>query len=360
MLVNITLSLSDETIDSSINMSETTNNDIVDDFQDIFNPLEIRIIYFLIWIIYMTLSNVFFVILILYEKYGEDIMKRSINNRLWSQLGLLIILHNCVCSTIFLLRFIFGPLYFGLALFETFIINFYISWVYLALAEISVMKALWIYKFSWIAGIDENFAGRFLLKFNLGYSVIFHTARFVHSFSYDSSFSYLFFVNVTISFLFNYRFFIGSFFYTVHFQVLSGIKITQRPRLYGQISSIIFLVSVIALVITNIKKMKERYKERRFHQNIIVNLNVQQQHNEGQLRLNNVKNNFPLLSGLQITLLVGVVLTCHVTFWFLHYTFNDSKYYYKQYYILRELALFIYNIAMPLSFLIKNENLVYH
>ena len=182
MLVNITLSLSDETIDSSINMSETTNNDIVDDFQDIFNPLEIRIIYFLLWIIYMTLSNVFFVILILYEKYGEDFMKRSINNRLWSQLGLLIILHNCVCSTIFLLRFIFGPLYFGIALFETFIINFYISWVYLALAEISVMKALWIYKFSWISGIDENFAGRFLLKFNLGYSVIFQAARFVHKF----------------------------------------------------------------------------------------------------------------------------------------------------------------------------------
>ena len=142
----------------------------------------------------------------------------------------------------------------------------------------------------------------------------------------------------------------------MHFQVLSGIKITQRPRLYGQISSIIFLVSVIALVITNIKKMKERYKDRKFHQNIIVNLNVQQ-HNESQLQLNNVKNNFPLLSGFQITLLVGFVLTCHITFWFLHYTFNDSKDYYKQYYILRELALFIYNIAMPLIFLIKNKKI---
>ena len=145
----------------------------------------------------------------------------------------------------------------------------------------------------------------------------------------------------------------------MHFQLLSGIQLTKiRPRIYGPIYfSIIFLTSITAFIITNIKKMKERYKERRFHQNIIVNLNVQQQHNEGQLRLNNVKNNFPLLSGLQITLLVGVVLTCHVTFWFLHYTFNDSKYYYKQYYILRELALFIYNIAMPLSFLIKNKKI---
>ena len=162
---------------------------------------------------------------------------------------------------------------------------------------------------------------------------------------------------------FNSRYLLGSFFETVHFQLLSGIQLTMiKPRLYGPIYfSIIFLTSTIAFVITNIKKMKEKYKERKFHQNIIVNLvtvnlNVQQ-HNEGQLQLNNVKNNFPLLSGIQITLLVGIVLTCHMTFWFLHYTFNDSRYYYKQYYILRELALFIYNIPMPLMYLIKNKKI---
>ena len=115
-------------------------------------------------------------------------------------------------------------------------------------------------------------------------------------------------------------------------------------------------MSTIAFFITNIKKMKERYKERKFHQNIIVNLNVQQ-HNEDQLQLNNVKNNSPLLSGFQIALLVGLVLTFHMTFWFLSYTFNDSKYYYKQYYILRELALVIYNIAIPLIFMIKNKKI---
>ena len=142
----------------------------------------------------------------------------------------------------------------------------------------------------------------------------------------------------------------------MHFQVLSGIKITQRPRLYGQISSIIFLASVIALVITNIKKMKERYKEWKFHQNINVNLNVQQ-HNEGQLQFNNVKNNFPLLTGFQIAFLVGFVLVGNITFWFLEYTFNDSKYFYRQY-LLKELALvFIYNIVMPLIYLIKKKKM---
>ena len=157
---------------------------------------------------------------------------------------------------------------------------------------------------------------------------------------------------------FNSRYFLGSFFETVHFQLLSGIiQLTIRPKFYGPIYfSIIFWTSTIAFVMTNIKKMKESYREWKFHQNINVNLNVQQQY-EGQLQFNNVKNNFPLLSGFQIALLVGFVLAGHITFWFLDYTFNDSKYYYKQY-IFKELALeFIYKILMPLIYLIKKKKM---
>ena len=84
MFINITLSIFDETIDSSLNISETKEIDIVDDFKDIFNPIVIRIAYICLWIIYVTLSNAFYTLVILYEKYGEDIMKRSINNQLCS------------------------------------------------------------------------------------------------------------------------------------------------------------------------------------------------------------------------------------------------------------------------------------
>ena len=192
MFINITLPILDETLESSPNISETNNADIIDDFAEIFNHLGIRIIYFLLRIIYLTLSNSFYALLIIYEKYGEDTMKRSINNRLWSQVGSAMILQNCVCNTIFLLRFIFGPLYFGIVVFEVFIANIYISWVLLVIAEISVVKALLICKFSWIVGIDENFAGRFLLKFNLGYSLISQTARFVHKLYSDTFFLNLF------------------------------------------------------------------------------------------------------------------------------------------------------------------------
>ena len=188
MFINITVSILDRTIKSSPNISETNDDEIIDDFKEIFNTLEIRIIYLFLWIIYLTLSNAFFALLINYEKYGEDIMKRSINNRLWSQVGMAMILHNCVCCTIFLLRFTFGPLYFVIAVLESWVVNIYISWVLLVLAEISVMKALLIHKFSWIVGIDENFAGKLLLKFNLGYSLISQSARFVYKF-YSDTFS---------------------------------------------------------------------------------------------------------------------------------------------------------------------------
>ena len=143
----------------------------------------------------------------------------------------------------------------------------------------------------------------------------------------------------------------------MHFQVLSGIKITQRPRLYGQVISIIFLISVIALVVTNIKKMKERYKEQKFHQNIIVNLNVQRHNESSQPQLNNVKNNFPLLTGFQIALLVGLVLAGNITFWFLDYTFNHSKYFYKQFLFKQFTLIFIYNIVIPLTYLIKKKKM---
>ena len=85
----------------------------------------------------------------------------------------------------------------------------------------------------------------------------------------------------------------------MHFQLLSGIQVSIRPRLHGPIYlSIILLTSGIAFLITNIKKFKERYKEWKFHSNININVNLNtQQPYEGQLRFNNLKNNFPLLTG---------------------------------------------------------------
>ena len=185
MFINITLTICDELNlaenVASPNLSET-KNDKLDDFKEIFDPIGIRIIYVTFWIIYVTLTNAFFILTVLYEKYGADIMKRSIDNRLWAQALLAMILYNSVCSTIFLMRFIFGPLPFGIAAFESYVANCWISWELLLLTEISVEKALLNYRLTWVLGINENFAGRFLLRFNLGYILISQTGRFAHKY----------------------------------------------------------------------------------------------------------------------------------------------------------------------------------
>ena len=137
----------------------------------------------------------------------------------------------------------------------------------------------------------------------------------------------------------------------MHFQVLTGIQLTLRPRLYGPISfSITLLIAAIAFITANITKMKEQYKEWKLHQSIIINLNEQQ-------KFNNVKNNFPLLSGFQIALLVGFVLAGNITFWFLEFTFNDSKHFYKQFLFKQFILIFIYNIVIPIIYLIKKKKM---
>ena len=198
LLINITLSISNESLPSNLteidfklnekiafsstNITDSKDYENIDDFKEIFNSIGLRLVYFSFWIIFMTLSNCFFMIGILYEKYGEDIMKRSIDNQLWSQLAMAMVLYNCVCITIFLVRFNYGPLPFAVASFESYIANCWMSWGLLILAELSVVKALSIYKFSWVVNIDEIFAGRFLLRLNLGYILVSQTSRFVSKF----------------------------------------------------------------------------------------------------------------------------------------------------------------------------------
>ena len=73
---------------------------------------------------------------------------------------------------------------------------------------------------------------------------------------------------------FNFRYFLGEVFHTVHFQLLAGKKVSNENIKYDPIFTlIIFLISSIALLSTTIKKMKEKYKEWKFHKKININLN---------------------------------------------------------------------------------------
>ena len=119
---------------------------------------------------------------------------------------------------------------------------------------------------------------------------------------------------------------------------------------------IIFFISGIAFVITNIKKGKEKYKEWKLHQNIIVNLIIQQPQ-EGQLPYNNVKNNVPLLNGFEIVVLVGFIVTICAVLLILNLTTNSSKYFYQQF-VYKEFAMMLfYNVIGPAIYLIKKKDL---
>ena len=127
--------------------------------------------------------------------------------------------------------------------------------------------------------------------------------------------------------------------------------------MYGPIFlSIIFLTSGIAFVSTNIKKVKEKYKEWKFHQKIVVNLNNQQPE-DGQLKFNNVKNNVPLLNGFEIVVLVGFIVTICAVLLILNLTTNSSKYFHQQF-VYKEFAMMLfYNVIGPAIYLIKKKDL---
>ena len=109
-------------------------------------------------------------------------MKRSVNNRLATQFNCAMILHNIIFSTLFTWRSIFGPIHPKLAVFESYFVNLWINLSLLLLTEMSVIKVLMIFKWSWIVQVDEYFAAIFLLQLNLGYTILSQTARLVQKY----------------------------------------------------------------------------------------------------------------------------------------------------------------------------------
>lgn len=146
----------------------------------------------------------------------------------------------------------------------------------------------------------------------------------------------------------------------MHFQLLSGIKLKYGKKVYGPLFlSIIFLTSGIAFVSTKFKKTKEKYKEWKFLQQIVVNLNIQQHEDseEGQLKFNNVKNNVQLLDGLEIVVFVGFIVTICAILLILNLTTNSSKSFHQQF-VYKEFAMMLfYNIIGPAIYMIKKKDM---
>ena len=88
--------------------------------------------------------------------------------------------------------------------------------------------------------------------------------------------------------------------------------------------------------------------------NLDVNI---QQPSPGHVKYNSVKNNAPLLSGLEIAVLVGFILAICATYFYLNDTTNDTKNFYKQF-VIKEFSLVsFYNIVCPVIYLIKKKKM---
>ena len=90
-------------------LDEVFNGDI-DDFKSLVDPLWLKILIGILFLYTMTINNILTILMIQFEKFGGDSMKRSLHNQLLTQVGYSIILYNIICTPILTWRIIFTRL----------------------------------------------------------------------------------------------------------------------------------------------------------------------------------------------------------------------------------------------------------
>jgi hypothetical protein len=83
---------------------------IVDDFDEISESFSLKICWVFTLLTDFFISNVLAMLFIAYDKYGEDSMKRSLCNRLTSQIAYPLIINNILCQPAWAWRIYFGPI----------------------------------------------------------------------------------------------------------------------------------------------------------------------------------------------------------------------------------------------------------
>ena len=122
--------------------------------------------------------------------------------------------------------------------------NLFVSWVVMCFLEVAIFKALLLFKFSWISGMNDLFVARFLLLINVTSQVITQT----------------------------FRYWLGSMYESREFQILSGIKVSYTI-IYWTIFAIVFLIIVaISYTIISVKKILELVKD--YQNQKFVNISI--------------------------------------------------------------------------------------
>ena len=213
---------------------ENIYDSYIDDFKDTFDHTGIKIITGILFVYCIIFNNGFYFCMVLYEKYGIDPLKHSVTDYLMTLIGWTVILHNLVCSSIWTWRIIIGPLNIMLAEFQGFVQCIFLSTVLLNLAEISLIKALMNVRWSVVAGMNDQFIGKFVFAANLALITTIHISRY----------------------------FLGSHRESVHFQVLTGLKFGLPDDYFWTIyMGITVSISLVALFIIIGKSLNYLYLE---------------------------------------------------------------------------------------------------
>ena len=79
-----------------------------------------------------------------------------------------------------------GPLYLPIATYVSLLTNICTSWYLLTLTQMTLVKVLMIFKWSFMTGIDDNFVGQFLIIVNVGFLSLSQLARYWLGSMYES------------------------------------------------------------------------------------------------------------------------------------------------------------------------------
>ena len=171
----------------------------------------------------------------------------------------------------------------------------------------------------------------------------------------------------------NFRYFLGSMYESLEFQILSGIKIKDRNIFWTIYVLIMLTVLTIALGSMTVKKMIEKFKEYRIQKTVHVNIQKQSppisifnfvadNPNEVQPfsnQLNNKKHNVPILSGFEMAVFGYATVARIIAFGIVMLFYGENTEFIKhQTYMLRKLSFSIFfSLILPIMYLYKRKDL---
>ena len=328
---------------------EQNSKEHVDDFKDLLNTSMLKTSSGILCFLLITFTNAFNILVSMFEKHGGDPLKRSLINQLVVQIGYCMVINNTICTPLLTWRIFFGPIYVGIAAFNSFCKNICMVWIMTCLTEVFIVKVLMLYKFSYMAGVDDTFLSRFLFLENLGFIFLSQLSRF----------------------------YLGSMYESAEFQILSGIMVSEELifwPIYGTLTNIIFGLAFGSITI---KKIMEKFKECKIQQSLKVNIqencftiggqeNSQKNQIATPLKINNFKYNVPLLSGIHFGVLGAITfilfaigITLALLKLYVYATMDDKMIPYQQF-LYRNFFLesFLFSSVLPIMYLATKKDVL--